>query len=293
MPITSLLDPVVVAQLGNLELRARRVLDGLYAGFHTNPHAGSSQIFSQHRPYTPGDDLRRLDWKVFARTDKFLVRQFEEESNVGAQVYVDDSASMGFSHGGRPSKLEYAKVMAATIGYILVAQHDGVGLVSRDQKIEAHNNRAHLEQYCEKLEKIQPQGVWDLSHLLNSSYESLARRSFVVVFTDLFQNGDEVLSQLRTLHSQRHEVIVFHLLDPAEIDLPFDGAIRFKDSETGEELTTEPNVIREAYKEEVHKKLENIAKSARGGGLEYVLLTTDTSFAKGVGAYLSFRSATR
>jgi uncharacterized protein (DUF58 family) len=143
------------------------------------------------------------------------------------------------------------------------------------------------------LEKITPNGVWDLPHLLRSSYQSLSRRSFVVVFSDLFQNGDEVLSQLRTLHSQRHEVIVFHLLDPAELDLPFDGPIRFKDSETGEELVTEPSVIREAYKEEVHKKLANIAQVARGSGLEYVFLTTDTSFAKGVGAYLSFRSATR
>lgn len=293
MPANSLLDPVVVAQLGNLELRARRVLDGLYAGFHTNPYPGSSQIFSQHRPYTPGDDIRRLDWKVFGRTDRYLVRQFEEESNVAAQVFIDDSASMGFSWDKRPSKLEYAKVMAAVIGYVLVGQHDGVGLLSREQKVSAHNDRVHWERYCEMLEKITPKGIWDLKSLIQTSSGALSHRSFIVVFSDLFQESDEVIHQLRTLHSQRHEVIVFHLLDPAEVDLPFQGSIRFKDMETGADLVTEPEVIRRAYREEVQKKLAQLSQTARGGGLDYVFVTTDTPFAKGVGAYLSWRSANR
>lgn len=290
MPNTSPLDPVTVAQLGNLQLRARRVLDGLFSGRHINRNRGHSQDFSEHRPYNPGDDIRNLDWKIFGRTDRLVVKQYEEQTNFGAMMFLDDSASMGFSWAGRPSKLEYAKTMAAAMAYLIVNQNDAVGLASRQRQIYPGSQRGHLDRLFDDLQSIQPAGVWDAS-ALKSLAAGVRKRSFIVVFSDLMSEAEAMLATLRALNSRRHEILVFQILDPAERDLPFDGPILFEDMETKETLKTDAAALRSAYQRVVREKLEAFSHAFRSSGIDYVLLTTDLSFEKGMGAFLSWRGS--
>jgi uncharacterized protein (DUF58 family) len=290
VPKSSLLDPLIIAQLGNLKLRARRILDGLYSGHHNNPVRGSSQEFSQHRAYNPGDDLKTVDWKAFGRSDRLIVKQYEEETNVATTVVLDSSASMKFSHDGRISKLEYAKTMAAALGYLLVAQQDGVGLVSPSETLPVKSGRAHLEEYVAALERVNGGGVWNPTQI-NSARGMPRRKSLVVVFSDLMANEEETVASVRALHAHKHDVIVFQVLDPAELDLPFEGPFLFEDLETGEKLKTDADALRAAYRMRVKEKLAGFATVFRGAGIDYSLLTTDMPFNKGMGSFLTWRAA--
>ena len=285
----SLLDPVLIAQLGNLELRARRILDGFYAGRHVNRNRGHAQDFSEHRPYNPGDDLRSMDWKVFGRTDRLVVKQYEEQTNVQATIVMDQSASMGFSHSGRMSKLDYAKTMAAAIGYVVVSQSDAIGLLSASTRLPAGSQLGHLSRLYESLEKLAPNGAWDIDGLVRDLEVTSRRRGFVAVFSDLMADPERVLSSLRLLHARKNEVLVFQVLDPAELDLPFNGPILFEDMEDGTTLKTEPDTIRGAYRSWVKDHLASQSQAFRSLGVDYLLLTTDSPFDRGLGAYLSWR----
>lgn len=284
-----LLDPVVIAQLGNLHLRARRILDGLYSGHHVNRNRGNSKEFSQHRAYIPGDDPKGLDWKIFGRTDRLVIKQYEEETNVIGTVIVDDSASMGVSYEGRISKLEYAKTLAAAFGYLLVSQHDAIGLLTPHDMLPPSAQRGYLEKYFETLTKIEPQGVWNIRSLIEKVNIPLKRKGIVMVFSDLMAEPEKVISTLRALHSQKHEVMVFHIMDPAEQNLSFEGPVLFEDSETGEILKTEPDVIRQNYQNIVKNWTTSLAHAFRQSGMDYLLLQTNTHFDKGLGSYLSWR----
>lgn len=285
------LDPVLLAQLGNLELRARRILDGFYAGRHVNRNRGHAQDFSEHRAYYPGDDLRSMDWKVFGRTDRLVIKQYEEQTNVQAMLVMDSSSSMGFSHSGRISKLEYAKTMAAAIGYVVVSQSDAVGLLSSGARLAAASQLGHLGRLFSTLEQLTPNGAWNVDGLAKDLEMSTRRKGFVAIFSDLMADPDRILSALRLLHARKNEVLVFQVLDPAEIDLPFTGPVLFQDMENGAELKTEPESIRAAYKAWVDRHLASQAQSFRSLGVDYLLLTTDTPFDRGLGAYLSWRGA--
>lgn len=289
MPTASFLDPVIVAQLGNLSLSARRVLDGLYAGHHQNRNRGHCQDFSEHRPYNPGDDLRLLDWKVFGRTDRLVVKQFEEETNVAATVFLDHSASMGFSWDGRLTKLAYAKIMAAAIGYLVVAQHDAIGLVSRSRQLAPGSELGHLNRFFEALDNVQPEGAWDMKALAPFFGTVHKKRGFVAVFTDLMAKEKETTAFLRALQARKNEVLIFQILDPAEKDLPFQGPALFEDVESRETLRTDPDALRERYRLWVKERLNSFASAFHSAGVDYTVLTTDTPFEKGLGAYLSWR----
>jgi len=289
--VTPLLDPITIAQLGNLKIRARRILDGLYSGHHLNRNRGQSKEFSEHRAYYPGDDLKGLDWKVLARTDRLMVKQFDEESSLVGLIVIDDSASMNFSWAGRLSKLEYVKTMAAALGYLLVSQHDGVGLLSTREMIRPQAGKGMLENFFERLTALQAQGVWDLASLISSPLAALKRRGLLIVFSDLMQQDDQVIASLRALHIRKFEVIVFQVLDPAEMDLPFTGSIRFEDLESGEKVTTEPEAIRQDYRRLVRNRLTHFSQMFRSSGIEHHVLTTGTPFDQGLGSYLSWRAA--
>lgn len=288
---SALLDPLIIAQLGNLKLRARRILDGIYSGQHINLARGQSKDFSEHRPYNPGDDLRSLDWKVFGRTDRLVVKQYEEQTNIGAVAIIDDSASMNFSWDGRPSKLEYAKTLAAALGYLVIGQQDAIAMVSSRVNVPLGSQRGHIERYFEALDGLTGLGTWDLDTIAQSVGVLVKKKTFVLVFSDLMASAEKVITTLRSLQSRKYEVLVFHLLDPAERDLPFNGPILFEDSETGEKLKTEPDSIRAAYREMVEEKIANFSHVFGSSGIDYVHITTNTSFDKGLGAYLSYRAA--
>lgn len=282
---------MVAAQLGNLALRARRILDGLYSGHHVNRHRGHSQDFSEHRAYNPGDDPRGLDWKIFGRTDRLVIKQFEEQTNFSANILLDDSASMNFSWGGRVTKLEYAKSLAAAMGYLLSAQHDAVGLITRSTRLPPSSQRGHLESYFEALQSVTASGVWDVGNSAAQLGSALKRRGFVLVFSDLLNQPERVFSAVRALHARKQEVIVFHLFDPAERDLPFEGPTLFEDMETNEVLRTDPDAVREHYRSFVAQRLATFEHVMRSSGVDYLFLTTDTPFDKGLGAFLSWREA--
>ncbi len=285
------LDPIVIAQLGNLQLRARRILDGLYSGHHVNVTRGQSQDFSQHRPYNPGDDPKTLDWKAFGRTDRLVVKQYEEQTNVAAVAVLDDSASMNFSYGGRPTKLDYAKTMAAAIGYLVASQHDAIGLLTRERRVPPSASRGHLDIYFEALDAVNGQGVWDISSLTGALGVPLKKRGFLVIFSDLLEDPDKVIHTLRALHAQKHEVLIFQILDPAEKDLPFEGPVLFEDLESKGRLKTDPEALRRAYQKLVEEKINAFTQVFRSSGMDYLCLTTDTPFDKGLGAFLSWRGA--
>lgn len=272
-----------------MELRARRILDGFYAGRHVNRNRGHAQDFSEHRPYNPGDDLRSLDWKVFGRTDRLVVKQYEEQTNVQATLVMDTSSSMGFSHGGRVNKLEYAKILASAIGYVVVSQSDAVGLLSPSVRIPAAGRLGHLSRLFEALENLRPHGVWEIDRAVRDLEMSTRKRGFVAVFSDLMAEPERVLSSLRLLHARKNEVLVFQVLDPAELDLPFTGPVLFEDMEDGALLKTEPEAIRASYRSWVEAHLAAQSQAFRSLGVDYLLLTTDTPFDRGLGAYLSWR----
>ena len=286
----ALLDPVVVAQLGNLELRARRILEGLYSGRHANIVRGQSQDFSEHRPYNPGDEPKSLDWKIFGRTDRLVVRQYEEQTNVAATVLLDDSASMNFSDGGRLTKLEYARTLAAAIGYLVTRQGDAVGLVSRAGVLPPGAERGHLERYFDQLAAAAGQGEWKLNELIASA-PPLRRRGFVLILSDLWGDDAALLNAVRFLSARKNEVIVFQLVDPAEIELPMNGPVKFTDMETGEEIVTDADAIRRAYREAFQARKDKFDLALHGAGVDHLTLTTDTPFDKGLGAFLSWRMA--
>lgn len=290
MAASTLLDPVVVAQLGNLELRARRILEGLYSGRHLNIVRGHSQDFSEHRPYNPGDDPKGLDWKIFGRTDRLVVRQYEEQTNVSATILLDDSASMNFTQGGRITKLDYARTMAAALGYLVTRHGDAVGLVTRSGTLAPASARGHLERFFGLLEAAGGSGVWKLGDL-TSSAAPLRKRGFVIVISDLWDDPDAVLNAVRFLAARKSEVIVFQVIDPAERDLSMSGPIRFTDMETGEEIVTDAGAIRDDYRAAFEARRESFSHVFHGAGVDHLTLTTDTPFDKGLGAFLSWRMA--
>lgn len=282
---------MTIVQLGNLHLRARRILDGLFSGSHDNPARGASQEFSAHRPYYPGDDLKFVNWKVFGRTDRLVVKQFEEETNIAGVIVLDTSASMDFSWEGRVSKIEYAKTLAAALGYLLVNQHDAVGLVAGERLVPPGSRQGHLDRVFQELEQTQASGIWDVRGLSEHLEAVVQKKSFLIVISDLMADQEDLARTLRTLHSQRHEILVLQVLDPAERDFPFSGPILFEDSETNETLRTDADLLREEYRRRMDQRIKDFSHLFFNAGIDFHSLSTDAAFDKGLGAYLSWRGA--
>jgi uncharacterized protein (DUF58 family) len=285
----ALLDPVVVAQLGNLHVRARRILDGLYAGHHTNKNRGHSQDFSEHRPYNPGDDLRSLDWKIYGRTDRLVIKQFEEQTNVGAVLALDTSGSRGFAGPGRISKFDYMKTMAAALAYVVVSQNDAVGIVTQERRLPPSAEKGQLAHVVNELDALRAAGQWDLSSLAHDMYALTRRKSFLILISDLMMDPDAALAALRALAARKHELMVLQVLDPAELNLDFAGEIEFEDTETHARLLTDADALRAPYKAWVEQRLAQTAQSFRSAGVDYQMITTDTPFDQGLGAFLAWR----
>lgn len=287
----ALLDPVVIAQLGKLQIRPRRRLEGSFAGRHQTRHRGTSKEFSEHRPYIVGDDLKSLDWKILGKTDRLVVKQYDEETSLTGILVIDDSASMGFSLEGRPSKLTYACAQAAALGYLLVTQGDATGLMVSKSFISPVAKPETYDYLIKILEDLPAHGQWNPADLFGRLETNLRRRSLVVVFSDLMAKIETLRSELGRLVHLGHDVVVVQVLDPAEKDLPYDGNIEFTDLETGQKIRTDPAAIREAYRAYVQEQINQAALSFRGAGMDFLSLTTDTPFEKGLGAYLSWREA--
>jgi uncharacterized protein (DUF58 family) len=272
------IDPATLMRIRNLQLRAKVVVDGFLSGLHRSPFHGFSVEFTEYRQYTPGDDLRFLDWRLYARSDRFYLKRFEDETNLRCWLLVDLSRSMGFSSQGY-DKADYARTVAATIAYFLTLQRDAVGLITFDQAIRefmpARYRRGHLRRLMMCLEHATAGKSTDLVAPLEQIARTARKRGLVVLLSDLLAPVEAVEQQLGCLRSQGHEVVVIRILDPAELDFEFREESLFLDLETGRELYVEPQSARSRYKEQFQQHARAVARACAGLGIDLYDLTTD------------------
>jgi uncharacterized protein (DUF58 family) len=289
------LDPAVVARLSHLDVRARLVVEGFIAGMHRSPFHGFSVEFAEHRPYMPGDPLKNLDWKVWARSDRLLIKQYTEETNLRCHLLLDLSGSMGFkSERAAMSKLDYARSLAAALAYLMLQQQDAVGaLLFADKPLRylpARAVRSHLDEVLKTIGSLEPQGRTKLGPALHELAERIKRRGLVILLSDLMDHPSEVLLGLQHFRHRRHEVVVFHILDPDEIEFPYADTSTFVDMESGERLTTEPWEIAKRYRERLAAWSAQYARVCRENRIDYVRLDTRTPFDQALLAYLEKRA---
>ena len=287
------LDPAVIARIGSMELRARAVVEGFLSGLHRSPAQGFSVEFSEYRQYMPGDDTALIDWKLYARSDRHYVKKFEEETNLECHLLLDVSGSMGYGSGG-VTKLEYGGYLAASIAYLMNRQRDAVGLLAFADRVVEHvpasARPGHLRRLLLALDALRADRGSDLSKPLDRLAEALSRRGMAVLVSDLLDDPAEVVRGLRHLRFRGVDVIVFHLLDPAELTLPFDAAARFRDMETGAELTAVPSAVRERYLQEVEAFISLYRRELQLAGIDYCLVDTSRPLDQALLAYLSARA---
>lgn len=298
-PPLKYLRPDVVSRLSTMELRARLVVEGFITGLHQSPYHGFSVEFAEHRQYMPGDEIRRIDWRVYGKTDRYYVKQFEEETNLVSYIAVDTSASMRFAseqdRAGtkRITKLEYASYIAAALSYLMVQQRDAVGLLRYDTEVRTvippHATSQHLRRLLVELERLEATNGTNSAAALHRLAERMNRRGLVVVLSDLFDEPSAVMSALRHFRHDHHEVIVMQVLDPLERTFAFGSDALFRDLETGEVLPSQPYHMQRAYQQAMAQFIERTKRECRENGIDYVLLDTETPFDTALLNYLNKR----
>jgi uncharacterized protein (DUF58 family) len=294
--MAQLLDPIALSRLSNLELRARSVVEGALSGLHRSPHHGSSVEFAEHKEYSAGDEIKHIDWKAYGKFDKYYVKRFEEETELRAYLLLDCSASMGY-RGTGVSKLDYARVLAASLAYLLLKQQDQVGMVAFGERLRGYlpprARSGHLNDLLTALEGIQAEGRTDLPRALAYLSEVVQRRALVVLFSDLLGTNDEVRHLLRGLRARKHDVVVFHLLDKDELTLPFEGTTIFESMEDEQKLVADPGDVRKAYLAELARFVDGYRSALREGDVEYHLVDTSEAPAEVLVRFLTGAYRTR
>lgn len=287
------LQPFVVAQLANMELRAKLVVEGFITGLHKSPYHGFSVEFTEHRQYMPGDDIKHIDWKVYGKSDRFYIKQFEEETNLKAYLIVDVSNSMNYSSEGRITKYEYASYISAALSYLMMEQRDAVGLTLYDEKIRVslppRATRSYLKEILKELELAKPEGKTGTADSLNLIAEKIKRRGLIIILSDLFDRPEFVMNALKHFRYRGNELIVMQVLDPLELSFAFGSDAVFKDLETGEELMTQPWHIQMSYQNAMADFLNFYKRECRDNNIDYVLLNTSMPFDKALFEYLNKR----
>jgi uncharacterized protein (DUF58 family) len=289
------LDPAVIARLATLELKARTVVEGFLAGLHRSPFKGFSVEFAEYRQYLPGDDLATIDWKVYARSDRYYVKKFEEETNLDCHIMVDVSGSMAYGSRGI-TKHEYASCLAASIAYLMHRQRDAVGLTAFDEGIvsmlPASARPGHLRSLLIALERLEPGRETNLAKPLHLLADSLTKRGLVVLISDLLDDPERVARGVKHFRFRGTDVIVFQVLDRDETDFPFERATKFEDLETSDEGLAVPSVVRGDYLKAIDGLVARYRREFGAAGIDYQLLTTDQPLEMALLAYLSTRSRT-
>jgi uncharacterized protein (DUF58 family) len=287
------LDPAVLASIADLELRARVAVEGFLAGLHKSPHRGFSSVFSDYRHYCPGDDMRYVDWKVYARSGKFYIKQFEDETNVRCYLLLDCSASMGYG-SDTLTKLEFARTLASALAYFITGQRDAVGLITFDHKIQQYlpsrYRQGHLMQILRALTETVAGDLTDILQPVADLARSLKRKGLVILISDLLDEKEATMGGLQQLRARGNDVIVFHVLDDAELTFPFERIADFEDSETHEVQKAVPQRVREAYLEEIERFCGFYKEKCRAGGMDYCLLNTSEPLSIALASYLSKRA---
>jgi uncharacterized protein (DUF58 family) len=290
------LDPAVLASLGTLELKARTVVEGFLSGLHRSPFKGFSVEFAEYRQYIPGDDLSSIDWRVYARTDRHYVKKFEEETNVDCYLLVDVSASMGYGSKG-VTKLQYASMLAASLAYLMNRQRDAVSLTTFDEGIVTmvppSARASHLRSILVTLDRLELGKQTDVSKPLHRLAEGIAKRGMVILISDLLDEPERVIDGLRHFRFRGTDVIVFHVMDPAELTFPFERAARFRDLEMGDEVMAVPSVVRQQYLDALNEAVERYKRELGGAGIDYRILDTSVPLEFALMSYLSTRGKVR
>jgi uncharacterized protein (DUF58 family) len=290
-----LLDPGALSKLGGVEFVAREVVEGFLMGLHRSPHRGFSAEFAELRAYQAGDDLRYIDWRMFGRSDRYYVKQFEEETNLRAYLLVDVSESMGWSSrpGVLPHKLWYAKILAASLGLVLIRQGDAVGLTAFHDRVitrvPPRGGRSQWRELTRTLDALDAVGGTSAEGALRDVAVRLRRRGLVVLFSDMLVAKDDTLTALKYLRHHGHEVLVFHLIDPGERDLPAQSDVRFFDPESGRDLLVNVADVRSEYRAAVEAALAEWRRELRPHGIDYEVVDTDRPLVTALRAYLRKR----
>jgi len=287
------LDPAVVARLGTLELKARTIVEGFLSGLHRSPFKGFSVEFAEYRQYIPGDALSTIDWKVYARSDRYYVKKFEEETNLDCHVLLDVSNSMSYGSEAM-TKFEYGACLAASLGYLMNRQRDAIGLTAFDENIvsmlPASSRPGHLRGVLVTLDRLKPGRRTNVSKPLHQLADSIVKRGMVVLISDLIDDPTEVIRGLKHFQFRGNDVIVFQVLDPHETDFPFERATRFEDLETEEEIMAVPAAVRDYYLEEMGGLMERYRRELGACGIDYQLLSTRHPLELALLSYLSTRA---
>ena len=286
------LHPEAIRRISRLDLRARHIVEGFLSGMHRSPYFGHSVEFRQHREYVPGDDLRHVDWKVWARQDRLTVKQFEEDTNLRCTLMVDLSRSMEYG-AGPMNKFEIASTIAASLAWLILHQHDAVGCVTFDEQIRStvptRTKRTHLNSIIESLNVQQPKDKTDLSALLKQVAETFPRRGMMVLISDLLSDRESLFRGLRLLRQRGHDVLVLHVMDDDELDFPFSGPTRFEGLESEASLNCNPRALREGYLEALQEFLDEIRHTSAQNGIDYALIRTSDPLDAALASFISAR----
>jgi uncharacterized protein (DUF58 family) len=286
------LHPEAIRRISRLDLRARHIVEGFLSGNHRSPYFGQSVEFLQHREYATGDDLRHVDWKVWARQDRLYVKQYEEDTNLRCTMLVDVSNSMRYGHGPL-NKYEYACTVAASLAYFVLKQQDAVGCISFDQRVRAtvpvRSKRNHIQSVIDSLNISEPADKTDMLGLLRHVAESFPKRGMMVVVSDLLVDAQNTLRGLRLLRQRGHDVMVFHILDDDELDFPFNGPTRFEGLESLDHLNCNPRALRDGYLEALQSYLNELRRGCARHTIDYALIRTSDPLDAALATYLSNR----
>jgi uncharacterized protein (DUF58 family) len=288
------LDPLALAKVRSLELQARLIVEGYLSGMHKSPYHGFSVEFAQHREYVPGDDIKHVDWKVYGRTGRFYLKQYEEETNLICWLLVDVSESMRYG-SGPVSKYDYACMAAAAMAYLTLHQQDSVGLVTFDSQVRAFLKPSSQPSHLKEMVNLMNRGCGaektSLAPIFHDLAERFNRRAIVVLLSDLFDEPSDLLAGLKHLRYKRHEVVLFHVMDRAELEFPFQDATLFRGLEQYPELLTDPRSLRQGYLDQVSSFLTEVKRGCRNQNIDYVQLRTDTNLGVALSGYLAHRLA--
>jgi len=286
------LDPAIVARLGTIDLKARTIVEGFLTGLHRSPYKGFSVEFAEYRQYLPGDDLARLDWKVYARSDRHFVKKYEEETNLTCHLLLDVSGSMGYG-SGPVTKLQYGSYLAGALAYLMNRQRDAFGLIAFDDRIAtllpASARGGHLRAVLLALERLTVGAGTNVAKPLRDLAAAVRKRGLVVLVSDLLDDPQQVLDGLKHFRYRGTDVVVFHVIDPYELKFPFEQSARFRDIETAQEVMAVPSVVRQDYVERMAARIAHYKRELGLAGIDYCLLDTSQPLELGLMAYLMTR----
>jgi uncharacterized protein (DUF58 family) len=290
------IDPTVLSRIENLELLARTVVEGFVQGLHKSPYLGFSVDFAEYRPYQPGDEIRRIDWNVFSRMDRLVVKLFEGDTNTQVNLLMDISGSMAYTSGS-VTKIDYARFLTAALAYFAYGQRDGVGLVTFDQEVSGHipagRRSGQLFSILAQLDRAVPAKVTEFRKPLDYMAEFLKRRGIVVIVSDLYDEVDHIMTGIKHLRSKGNDVIVFHIMDDFELNFPFEKMTEFEDLETTKKLNVIPQYLKREYLQLINGHIAELEKEMASVGADYTLMNSSKPLDVGLFAYLAKRAKTK